>query len=218
MAYLIDVILPKEEIHLLAGPSGAGKTTWLFGMLDEWSKGNDVLGHKSHPEPWVYVAADRSIASVNRTLGSMGLALPLPPIPAWDRKMTYSQILDAVDGSGCKFAVIEAFGSFVDPPANSACVKAFLSSISYGARANGMTILGVVESPKMKPYEKYDNPRQRVSGAAAWGHFTETIFLVEPVNLSEPKSPERVLFVCPRQGPGERREGAFDAQNRLIFP
>jgi hypothetical protein len=215
--FLIERLLPKREIHLLAGPSGAGKTTWLLGTLAEWSLGNDVLGCKSYPEPWVYVSADRGVDSVARTLASMNLPMPPNIIPAWDKRMTYCAILDEIIATKCKFAVIEAFGSFVDPPANSACVKRFLMNISYGARTHDLTFWGVVESPKMKPYEKYENPRQRVSGAASWGHFTETIFLIEPLDVGNPKDGKRALFVCPRQGPGMRLETTYDAQNRLIF-
>jgi hypothetical protein len=80
-----------------------------------------------------------------------------------------------------------------------------------------MTIIGVVESPKLKPQERYENPRWRVSGAAAWAHYSETIFLIEPSFAKDIDKPERKLYVCPRNAPGMELKGAFDKHGRLTF-
>lgn len=216
--YLIDVIMPAREIHLLGGSSGAGKSRWLFHSLRQWQAGNPVLGHASHPVPWIYVASDRSLLSVERTLRSMGVdPQEIPVVPAWDKRMSLSAILDAIQESKAKLAVIESFGSFVEPPYNSWSVKAFLSTIYKVVRQLGITVWGVVESPKMKPYERYENPRQRISGSASWGHFTETIFLVEPANLENPTDPGRILTVCPRNGAAIELTGSFDSSGVLVF-
>jgi RecA-family ATPase len=215
--YLVEVIIPSNEIHLLAGPSGAGKTRWLLHTLLEWEQGLDVLGFHSHPVPWVYVAADRSVISVQRTLLGMGIQPGLIlAIPAWDKQMGVSEILDRIQASGAKLVVWESFGSFVEPPGNGKMVKQFLSRVGRFCRDHGVTIIAVVESPKQKPYERYENPRQRVSGAAAWGHFTETIFLVEPDEVDRVESPNRTLYVCPRNAPGMKIALAFDLQGRLL--
>lgn len=34
--FIIDSILPKYELHLIGGPPGAGKTTWLFQFIEDW--------------------------------------------------------------------------------------------------------------------------------------------------------------------------------------
>lgn len=216
--FLIDVILPKGEVNLVAGPSGAGKTRWLLNLLLDWEMGKPVFGYDSHPVPWVYVGSDRSIKSVERTLSGMGIdPNRIDTIPAWDKEYNVNQMMDAVDKSGAKLAVIESFGSFVEPPENGKQVKAYISRMSRWCRQKEITVIGVVESPKMKPYERYENPRQRVSGAAAWGHFSETIFLVEPTDVKDPKLPARMLYVCPRNAPGAVYESAFDEVGRLIF-
>src|SRR4051812_25576556 len=75
--YLVDKLLPKYQLHLIGGPSGAGKTTWLFQQIEEWRNGRDVLGHKSNPEPFVYVACDRSIDNLEQTRLRTGTA-PFP--------------------------------------------------------------------------------------------------------------------------------------------
>lgn len=215
--YIVDLIIPAEEVHLLGGPSGAGKTRWLMHTLLEWEDGAGFLDFRSHPVPWVYVAADRSVSSVQRTLRGMGIQPGrILAIPAWDKGMGVNEIMDQIVASKATLVVWESFGSFVDPPGNGPQVKKFLQRMAKFARECHLTIIGVVESPKQKPYERYENPRQRVSGAAAWGHFSETIFLVEPDQVEDPGDPYRTLYVCPRNGPGMKISLCFDMQGRLL--
>ncbi len=218
MSFLVDSLIPEHEINLVAGPSGAGKTRWLLQTLKKWEAGEPFLGHTSYPAKWCYVASDRTLASVHRTLDSMGIdPKGLNIIPAWgaDYK-TLPQIFDAINGSGAKLAVIEAFGEFAEEPTGKA-VRNYLAAVQRTIAKDQITLIGVVESPKMKPHERYENPRQRVSGAAAWAHFTETIFLVEPENVSDPSSPTRRLTVCPRNREGLILKAAFDSMGRLVF-
>ena len=214
--YIVEAILPAKEVHLFGGPSGAGKTRWLLHTLLEWEQGMDVLGFRSNPVPWVYIAADRSVASVQRTLLGMGIQPGLIlAVDAWDKQMGINEIMDRIVGSQAKLIVWESFGSFVEEPVNGRTVKSFLNRMSRFCRGQEVTIIGVVESPKMKPYEKYENPRQRISGAAAWGHFSETIMLVEPDDLTK-DNPDRTLYVCPRNSPTLKIALAFDLQGRLL--
>lgn len=216
--YLIETILPANEIHLVAGPSGAGKTRWLMHTLLKWERGESIFGYRSYPVPWVYVAADRSIESVGRTLTSIDIdPKHLNIIPSWDERHTWSQVLDSIGKSKAKLAVIESFGSFVDPPANGACVKNFLARTGAAVRYGDVTFIGINESPKMKPADKYELARQRISGPAAWGHFSETVFMVEPADPRHAELGTRTLTICPRNGPEQVFKSAFDSDGRLIF-
>lgn len=223
--YLIENLMPTCEVHLVAGVTGAGKTTWLFGMLLDWERGLPVLGCKSNPVPWVYVAADRSIASAHRTMGAMGInpsAIRMIAAQGADHK-DFGAIMGAVADAGAELAVVEAFGSFVDEGGTHRQVSEFMHrACAYTAPQsqfpNGLTILGVVESPKMKPNERYLLPRQRISGVATWGHLADCIFLIEHEKPQEHGHPGRKLYICPRVGRDLERASAFDSQNRLIFP
>ena len=217
--FLIDCILPKREISLVAGPSGAGKTRWLLNMLvNEWQRGMPVLGYESHPCKWVYVASDRSLASVHRTLRDIGInPESINIIPAWGKdSKSLPQIFDAIKASGAGLAVIEGFGGYAEEGTPNA-VRKYLRAVQHMIECDDITPIGVVESPKMKPHDTYENPRQRVSGAAAWAHYTETIFLVEPEDVSDPRLPTRKLYVCPRNARGLRLKGQFDDRGRLVF-
>jgi hypothetical protein len=222
--YLIEPILPKYEVHLLAGVTGAGKTTWLFHTLLEWEKGLPVLGMPSTPVPWVYVPTDRSLAAAHRTLKAMGInpnAINIIPAHGADHK-TWPKIMGAIADEGAEMAVIEGFGSFVEHGTHGE-VREFLHG-AYGYTPpstqfpNGLTIIGVVESPKMKPNERYTLPRQRISGVATWGHMTDCVMLIEHEQPKKQGHPGRVLYVCPRTSPDLEFKGSFKGNNHLTFP
>ncbi len=222
--YLIESILPAGEVHLLGGPSGSGKTRLLFDTLLDWEQGKDVFGYKSHPVNWVYVATDRSIESVHRTLASMGISKErLKIIPAFGKdEKTFCQIMTAISDIEAELAVIEAFGKFVEPPGRSRQVDQFLSACSAATsnrkeHRNGLTIIGVVESPKMKPSEKYELPRQRISGAASWGHFSDTVILVEPSDFKNATNTQRTVTICPRNSKELVLAGGFSESGHLIL-
>jgi hypothetical protein len=213
--FIIDKILPRYEISLLGGPSGAGKTRWLMRLLTSWNAGTDVFGHLCYPIPWVYVAADRGKQSVVDTFDTMDIdILKFPVLWAWDEGWKWCEILEQLKKRTEPLVIVESFGSFADPPANGRQVKDFLNTTSRNIR-DKQTILGIMESPKMKPYERYENPRQRISGAAAWSHFTETIIVVEQLP-KEPDSSSRNLYICPRNAPTEHHSMIFDPGGDLV--
>lgn len=216
--FLINTLLPSCELSLMAGPSGAGKSRWLFDTILKWQRGEEILGHQSHPVPWLYVSSDRSKASVERTFADMGIdPEEIPLLPAWDMELEFNGILDEIERRKPGLAIVESFGSFVEPPANGACVKKHIQRSARFMRRTGTTIWGVMESPKLKPFERYENPRQRISGAAAWGHFSETIFLLEPSNPKLPQDPGRTLYICPRNGSGLALDLMFDRSGHLNY-
>ncbi|MBO0887479.1 AAA family ATPase [Candidatus Bathyarchaeota archaeon] len=217
--FLIEKLLPANEIHLLAGPSGAGKTRWLIQMLkNEWERGFPVLGYHSNPVPWCYIGSDRSTKSVRRTISDIGIDPDtINIIPCWGRdRKTMAGIEQVIEDSGAYLAVIEGFAGFCDGD-NSHHVRNFLCTVQAWIQHKNLTIIGVVESPKMKPYERYENPRQRVSGAAAWAHYSDTIMLVEPRDSRHPKLPDRILHICPRNASALEVHGGFTEDGRLIF-
>jgi hypothetical protein len=226
--WLIDSVVPANEVHLLAGVSDAGKTRWLFHMLLEWEKGNSIFGLNSTPVPWLYVAGDRTERAAIRTLSDMGLnpaSIPLLPAFGSSHKPLF-KIFDEAIKRGAHLLVIEGFQKFVDGTGQFRDVQQFLENMSgytdpTSTNPSGFTILGVVESPKLKPNERYDDPRQRVSGVSAWGYYSNTIFLIERFreDLKQGKdNPRRMMYVCPKQGKRLEIAGGFDSQGHLTFP
>ena len=72
--YLVDGLLPLNEVHVIAGETGAGKSTWLFdNFINVWQREKPVLGRKSHWLPYVILVNDRSKAGMIRMLQRLHL-------------------------------------------------------------------------------------------------------------------------------------------------
>jgi len=216
--FLVDLLLVSREVHLLGGPAGAGKTRWLLDNILLWADGQPFLEFPSHPVPWIYVAGDRSTDSVCRTLATMGIdPKRVPILHAWDEKMGVNEILDKIILSKAGLVVWESFGTLVNEPGRGPQVKAYMQRMSRFCQQTDKTIIGVMEAPKMKPFDRYENPRQRISGPVGWGHHAETIFLVEPVDIENPGNPYRILTVCLRNGAGIQKVLCFDPFGKLLI-
>jgi hypothetical protein len=207
---VVDTILPEQAIHIVAGPTGAGKSRWLLEMLQDWQAGRDVLGYKSHPRPWLYVSGDRQQIEVERTLLSMGLQpgnVPIMPAFGVMPVMGALGILEEAERREAELLVWEGFGKYVEANAGGNAVTRWLNMVTWRLshtqngtkRFKPLTIIGVMEQPKMKPKDQYQNARQRISGPAAWGHSASTIILVEHGDKSC-KGPKRTLELYPRDG------------------
>jgi hypothetical protein len=71
--YLVDTVFPYGGLHILGGPSSAGKTTLLMQTAHAIDHAQPVFGSfASHPCEWVYVSGDRSLAETNATLNRLG--------------------------------------------------------------------------------------------------------------------------------------------------
>jgi len=189
-----------------------------MGAMKRWEAGLPVLGYESHPVKWAYVGSDRSLRGTHRTIRDLGIdPASINIIPAWGKdRLTLNQIFDRGASLGAELLVIEGFGGFPETDAGQG-IKSFLCSVQASIDRSGITILGVVESPKMKPYERYENPRQRVSGAAAWAHHTETIIIIEATDPKAPMEIDRSLYLCPRNGASQTFESAFTPDGKLVF-
>jgi AAA domain len=212
MADIVDGIFPEQAIHLVAGSTGAGKSRWLLEWLADWQAGRPILdGYVSHPVPWLYVSGDRSEKEAKATIIDLGInptTIPLfaafgvmPPIGALG-------VLEEAEKRDVGLIVWEGFGQYVESNAGSSKVKSWLNMVTFylshtlgskKARSRPLTIIGVMEQPKMKPRDKYQNARQRISGPAAWGHTASTIVMVEH-QRTDCKGPLRNLEIYPHHG------------------
>src|SRR3990170_2740164 len=73
---IIDTILPAREVSILAGASGAGKTTLVMQMLKSLQRNESVFGHVAqHHQRIGYIAADRNWKAYARLAATVGLDL-----------------------------------------------------------------------------------------------------------------------------------------------
>lgn len=206
--WIIEDLIPANLVSLVGGPSGAGKTRWLMEMIDkQWSQGHSVFGHKSFARPYVYASDDRPELSYRRTFRKMGLEASLPAFSCVDLNLeTQEQVFKyAVKNfPEARVLIVEGFGGMVPQgKGDYTSVKKFLKKSFQLCTNHNLTLIGVVHSPKMKPDEKYSNPRERVLGSMAWAAFTETIIMVE---FDEQERDLRHLTLLPRDAASQHLE------------
>jgi KaiC/GvpD/RAD55 family RecA-like ATPase len=228
--FLIEEILPSREVHLLGGPSGAGKTTWLFQMLQEqWKEGGTILDHSVHPVPYIYVSADRSKPSVERTMQRAGInPITVPFFSLVNRpEITSVALLANAVLERCpetRLLVIDGVMRLIPPKRDSstdggfAHISKFLIELCKACQDKDLTIILIVHSPKQKEDSRYTNPRERVMGSAAWAAYSETIILVEPfMPVSRDTANARTLICLPRNAGAVFQDLEFTANGRLVL-
>lgn len=222
---LVDDVLPARRVHLLGGVSDAGKTRFILPALLDWEQSKPFLGRASHPVPWAYVVGDRPLVEAQDTISSMGHnPASIRMIPAYGlHNKNWYEIVRAARALVPipQLLVIEGFGDLPNGEHKKE-IRGFLSDVSAYCEStadfpSGLTILGIMESPKLKPNEKYRNPRQRVSGVSSWGFHTSTVIIIESDD-EECTGPDRTFWVCMKGAQRRKLRGSFDTQGRLIVP
>ena len=218
--YVVDEIFPAYEIHLFIGPSGAGKTTYLFQFLQAWAAGEKIFGYQARPQPYVYISCDRSSRNVRRTLARVGVKKEIPMVSAVDECMS-RDINTILKFARAKFPdarvfFIEGLGSLVPGGKlnDYKVVADFLLNLANYCNKEEVTIFGVGHASKTKENERILNPRERILGSVAWAAYSETIFFFEPVDAENPECSLRRLHVLPRNA--KQQTFDFDFSTGLL--
>lgn len=219
--YVVDDVLPVNEISLMGGPSGSGKTTLMLQIIDDIQNEREVFRKSSHPRRYVYISCDRSRDSIDRTLERLDLAGKIEPIialPQLSRHNALERLLDEIP-DGTELVFVEGFGLLVpDGEANDYyTVAKFLSGSVKLCKQRGITILGTVHTSKTRARDLIFNRRERILGSVAWAAYSETIIFVEPADQLNVKNVDRRVFVLPRNAPSEYFDYCFDEGGRLVL-
>jgi RecA-family ATPase len=220
--FIVDDLFPTQCIHFFAGPSGAGKTTYMGQFVLQWREGKAVFGRKSHPVPFLYVACDRSMRSVNRLFKRVGLA-EMRCISIVDREdiETVDRLFLVVkkEFPDVRLLIIDGFAMLMDDGKvnDYAKVARFMRRMNRYCHKNDLTILALGHSTKMKEGEAYLDPRQRVIGSVAWGANSETIIYIEPVHPDKIEyEGQRRIRLLPREGKQEEFMLRFNDKGLLV--
>ena len=222
--FLIQDVFPSRRVHLIGGASNVGKTRWILPTMVDWSKGKPIMGFKSFPVPWAYVSGDRLLIEAQETIKGLGINLAdIPIIPAFGQhNKTCPQVLVEAAKMGIQMLVWEGFGDLPPDPQRRMQIREFLGKVSaYCTESkdfpNGLTVVGIMETPKMKPYERYRNPRERISGAASWGYHTSSVIMIEAGKVENPADPSRILYASLKNAPSFTSLGMFTRDGHLSF-
>lgn len=217
--FLIDGILPAGEAHLIGGASGSGKTTWIFqDLLAPFIKGDPVLGHDSHPVPYLYLSMDRSRTSVTRTLSRLGLNNQITRVICLDEMPANCLSLKDILKFGLskypdsKLFIIEGFALIAGERTNGyTAVGHLMRQTARLCVEQGMTIIGICHAPKMKTDESFQHSRELLLGSVAWAAYSDTIIVL---NMDELTSVITVK-VMPRNAAMEAHSLRFGANGVL---
>lgn len=225
LRYLIDGMIPANQVHLLAGPSGGGKTTLAFQMLSAMIKGEPFLGRWTRKVKVAYVSGDRPAESVLETQDRCGVTFPI--FSAVDENLVGEDLLTKIfprltaicNGERPDVIYIDGFTAFVPGGFlnNYAIVAKWLASLQRYARKMRITIIGACHATKTKEGEKFTNPRQRIAGSVAWAGFSETVLIIEPLDDDKAKD-KRIVHILPRNHAEENMILKFNAEGRLTLP
>jgi hypothetical protein len=208
--YIIDKIFTSKRVHMLAGPSGVNKTSWLLPMIHDWYEGKDVMGFKSNPVPYLYVSCDRPLDGVGEVLERLGLE-------KWDLhchslgsirrqfKLGSTRKLSIFDLTELfpyvKVFFIEGIASLKGMsknPNDYAENMQYWSEVGHMCEERDITILGVTHCAKAKPGEKYDNPRDQIIGSVGLPASTDTLLIMQFDEAKDITNKGRKLYVLPR--------------------
>lgn len=211
--YVIEDLMPSNQVHLLGGPSGAGKTTLAFQMLDALRRGDgNFLGRKIlMPMKIAYISADRASNSVQETLDRVGVDFPVFSIvdKALEGKNLINDVfpmLTATYGYRPNFVYIDGFtGLCPDGTANNyLAVATWLASLQRYCQAKQITLVGACHTAKIREGEEIRNVRQKVLGSVAWAGYSETIILIEPPENTKVEDSKKAVYLLPRNKPEEK--------------
>lgn len=231
--FIIDPILPVREIHLIAGGSGAGKSTFAGQIAADLMAGTELFGHSiERPQKMGYLAFDRSLNGMRRTFERC-LGTDKIPFPFYST-ITSPEFADLVKTGAPPDDYIKCFLElhpdtdilFVD--GIGMAFSGDSSSLSEVAKfvhrlvrflhrhTTPLTMIALHHMGKQKKGNEYAQARARLHGSVAWAATCETCILIEPEKEEDPENPHRIITLCPRNAPERTYTYAFDEDGRLI--
>ena len=174
----------RGAVHLIAGSSGAGKTTLMLDCLRMQARGASYLGHVGARLPYLVLFADRGAVSNTETLARMRIDPITMPIdhlpPTTNGAAALKAILAAIERQPDLPAAlfIEGADLLVEDASKPHVVIPFVTALRTIAEHYALSIVLSVGSAKARPQEQYALKRDQVYGTQAWGRLADTILVV----------------------------------------
>lgn len=229
--YICNPLLPTREIHLIAGGSGAGKSTFACQIMCDLLAGGEFFGLPiDGPKKVAYLAFDRSedgmYDTFKRTVGSDEIPFPFystTTSPEF-QKPEYQDVSLAMKRiqelhSDLDVLVLDGIGmAFTGDSSSLTDVARFVKGLvrTLHSLPHPMAVFALHHMGKVKKGNEYAAARSRIHGSVAWAATSETVILIEAEDEDDASNPHRRVTVCPRNAPERIYTYEFDEDGRLV--
>lgn len=224
--FLVAPIFPANDIHLIFGPSGAGKTTLALQLSEALTTGEAVFGRPATaPTKVAYVSCMRSnhTTIIHARRISIDPSI-LSPISLGDRAdegagRSLPEVLEQVQrrcGHAVRVIILDGIASICPKINDFRSVSEMLNQGRAFCESRKLTLFGCVSSAKSREGERYTSPRDRAIGSTAWMESTETKLLIEPLRPSIVTDPYRHVVLMPQGCPPEQYYYRFSPDGKLL--
>jgi AAA domain len=186
-SYLLEGVFPENEVHVISGPSGSGKSSWLFKFIDRWQRESDVFGRKTHWKPYCIISNDRSKASIMRTLERLKLnprqfnVQETITAPKNDNRAIIEKIHAA--NPLLKVVFLEGLHSGLQDSNAYEKVASHMRGLNALCQKLDITIIATTHTAKGNSY----GARQAAIGSVATSAFTEAAIQFQPIGKKKIK-------------------------------
>lgn len=200
--FLIDSLIPANQITLLAGASGAGKTTLIMQILSAVQQNQLVFGYPARPDLRVgYLAADRTWDDYVLLSQRIGLDLSNIAIQTLiddttiDMKRFEDAPMDTLKSILTRMLprdliICDPFVFFLGVhPNNWQGVGSRMVQVSRWCKEHNVAILGTHHATKARTDFGFLRPQDRISGSSALHGFTATQMF-----LDTPEESQKLFF------------------------
>jgi hypothetical protein len=194
---------PLGEVSLIAGSSGAGKSTILYAVAEAQKARQTIYGRATFGRRYLILLHDRSGRDVRITFERLGLdeaSVDYHVFDAAERRQRVGEVLTKIleertPDKRPQVVLIEGLDMAVCGQDKMDRVTPELNLLQDVATHFHIAIIGTVGSPKMKIGEAFANDRDRVFGSIVWSRKSASIWVLVP----EGEKRERVkLSMLPR--------------------
>jgi len=193
---------------IIAGPSGAAKTTWMYQLLTTQKYQNQFHGHGTYGFPFITFGRDRGKADHLETMERMHLNPELVPfVPLSPSVYDFDaaqEILKNIEATVPmpKIVFIEGIDMLVERGNELRNSTDFMHLLHQISEHYNLVIIGSMGSPKVKEGNGYAATRDNILGSTGWGRAASTVALMQFSKKQE--KGRRVLTVELRNAPAEK--------------
>lgn len=208
---VVDFTIPRRQISILAGASGAGKTTFIMQALAHWSRGEIFdAGFTFDATRIAYLVADRTCSEVRERAARLGIGDDKLEIYGIQDDLEFNLDLlkqphKALDVALAKFTkpfdllVIDPIALFVEGNfIDFHQVALSLMRLGRVAIKRDCTILATHHTTKMHSDWGFKRPQDRISGSGAFQGFSGTQMVL--IQGLEDEKLYDTLWVIPHMG------------------